>query len=164
MHRSMNPAVARRREREYEATSSPAEFQTLLARWQREDAELERAENLQGKQIAELRQRMRGIEAFLFNKKLDGLSEELIDLLGHILADLRRSINNDKIAKLKREIEDLKRSRVKYCGVFEYGTLYHEGSMVTRGGSIWYATKETREAPGEGQTSWTLAVKKGGAV
>jgi hypothetical protein len=126
--------------------------------------ELERAESLQGKQLGELRRRVRDFERFLFNKELNGLSDGLVDLLAHILADLRREIESNEIAGLRREIAELKRSRVKYCGVFEHGTLYSEASMVTRGGSVWYATKDTREAPGDGQTSWTLAVKKGGAV
>jgi hypothetical protein len=55
-------------------------------------------------------------------------------------------------------------NQIKFCGVLEHGTLYDEGSMVTRGGSVWYATKSTREAPGEGQTAWTLAVKRGNAA
>jgi hypothetical protein len=134
----------------------------MQKRWEREDRGVEAAQTIEVMQLAELRQRVGKIERVLLNQERSGLSKGLIGLFGRILADLRRSINNGEIAELRREIEELKRSRTKYCG--EYGTVYPEGAMVTRGGSVWYATRETREAPGEGQTSWTLAVKRGGAA
>ncbi len=46
-------------------------------------------------------------------------------------------------------------------GVYRPGTLYLKGSTVTAQGSLWIAQADTREKPGDGATSWRLAVKKG---
>lgn len=46
-------------------------------------------------------------------------------------------------------------------GVYKPGTLYVKGSTVTAQGSLWIAQADTREKPGDGATSWRLAVKKG---
>jgi hypothetical protein len=164
MHPSARPKIMERREREFSRAVTADDVAKLQKKWEREDRAVKAAKTIEARQLAELRQRVRSIESFLFNEAMNGLSEELVDLLADILVRVRREIENNEIAALRREIEDLKRTRVKYCGVFEHGTLYPEGAMVTRGGSVWYATRETREAPGEGQTSWTLAVKRGGAV
>jgi hypothetical protein len=56
------------------------------------------------------------------------------------------------------------RPSVKYCGVHEPGRSYAAGSLTTRQGSLWCATKSTSDVPGEGRTDWLLVVKRGGAI
>jgi len=46
-------------------------------------------------------------------------------------------------------------------GVFRADGLYDKGDGVTFGGSFWIAQTETAARPGEGNTDWRLAVKKG---
>lgn len=46
-------------------------------------------------------------------------------------------------------------------GVYKPGVLYRKGAAVTAQGSLWIAQADTRERPGDGSTSWRLAVKKG---
>ncbi len=48
-----------------------------------------------------------------------------------------------------------------YRGVFESGTTYAPGDVVTKGGSMWFAKESTSAIPGEGVTGWTLCVKQG---
>jgi hypothetical protein len=48
-----------------------------------------------------------------------------------------------------------------YRGVFQEGTEYKAGHMVTWAGSLWHANEATTEKPGDGKTMWTLAAKKG---
>jgi hypothetical protein len=46
-------------------------------------------------------------------------------------------------------------------GVYRPGQLYRKGAIVTAQGALWSAQADTRERPGDGSTSWRLAVKKG---
>jgi hypothetical protein len=48
-----------------------------------------------------------------------------------------------------------------YCGVYQADASYEPGDMVTLNGSLWHATAATRERPGLGNPTWTLAVKCG---
>ena len=50
---------------------------------------------------------------------------------------------------------------LQYRGVFREGSGYPAGSVVTWAGSAWHADEATKEKPGEGQTAWTLMVKRG---
>jgi integrin beta 3 len=46
-------------------------------------------------------------------------------------------------------------------GVYQAGRTYAKGDGVTFGGSFWIAQAATSEKPGDGATSWRLAVKAG---
>jgi hypothetical protein len=48
-----------------------------------------------------------------------------------------------------------------YCGVFESGTTYDRGDLVTLGGCVWHCNGTTATRPGAGSKDWTLAVKCG---
>jgi integrin beta 3 len=48
-----------------------------------------------------------------------------------------------------------------YRGVRRGGEVYERGDMVSYGGSVWHAAKQTDSTPGEGNQDWTLAVKRG---
>jgi hypothetical protein len=107
------------------------------------------------RELDDLRRRVAALERRVSD------SGTLIQGVGNAMGRQRKQIRENEIAEIERRVAELERSRVKYHGVHEHGVLYPEGSMVTRAGSLWYATKETREAPGEGATAWTLAVKRG---
>lgn len=46
-------------------------------------------------------------------------------------------------------------------GTYRPGKRYCKGALVTAQGSLWCAQSDTAERPGDGATSWRLAVKKG---
>lgn len=49
-----------------------------------------------------------------------------------------------------------------YCGVYQEGTLYVRGDLVTWGGSTWHCNEEAPPSkPGEASKAWTLIVKRG---
>jgi hypothetical protein len=56
-----------------------------------------------------------------------------------------------------------RRPELKWFGVWDSDTAYHEGNLVTWSGSVWYATKTTRgRKPGEAATpDWRLIVQRG---
>jgi len=50
----------------------------------------------------------------------------------------------------------------EYCGVFVEGQRYLSGHGVTFGGSFWIARKDDAQGkPGDQNSDWILAVKKG---
>jgi hypothetical protein len=111
-----------------------------------------------------LRRRVKALE------DLTSLKGALSAGIGMALAEICKDIDK-KIGEIRKEFEaliaerdqklaDLERHRLKWMGVFEHGAVYSEGAMVTKGGSLWYCTKETRQAPGVDNTDWCLAVKK----
>jgi hypothetical protein len=80
--------------------------------------------------------------------------------------EMAREIKNyvrRAIAPLEKRIAELEsRPQIKYLGVHKPGAEYSEGTMTTRGGSIWYAQRRTRELPGDGNQDWVfLACKRG---
>jgi hypothetical protein len=48
----------------------------------------------------------------------------------------------------------------EYRGVWAQGE-YEAGDMVTWAGGIWHANAATKDKPGDGETAWTLCVKRG---
>jgi len=48
-----------------------------------------------------------------------------------------------------------------YRNVYREGRTYSVGDAVTWAGSLWHCMAETDAKPGEGNTSWQLAVKRG---
>jgi hypothetical protein len=47
------------------------------------------------------------------------------------------------------------------AGVWVHGKEYEQGDGVTCGGNYWIALKDTSERPGDGNSDWRLAVRKG---
>ena len=47
-----------------------------------------------------------------------------------------------------------------YRGVWKAGD-YERGDLVTWGGSLWHCDAPTKAKPGDGDTNWTLAAKRG---
>jgi hypothetical protein len=50
---------------------------------------------------------------------------------------------------------------VLYRGVYKPSGAYEKGDSVTYGGSTWVARKDAPGTPGEGDSGWQLAVKRG---
>lgn len=48
-----------------------------------------------------------------------------------------------------------------YQGIYRSGQPYEEGDLVTYGGSIWRAVRDTHEAPKGAHDDWQLVVKGG---
>src|SRR5262245_29868582 len=48
-----------------------------------------------------------------------------------------------------------------YRGVWLDGSPYEEGDVVTHDGSLWIAKAATTRRPGDGQTEWQMAVRRG---
>ena len=49
-----------------------------------------------------------------------------------------------------------------YRGVWDGAKLYAPGTFITHGGSVWHSDVESRGVrPGEGNSIWRLAVKRG---
>jgi len=47
------------------------------------------------------------------------------------------------------------------CGVYKSGEQYQRGDMVTWGGSLWLAQRDTDAKPDTPESGWRLAVKRG---
>lgn len=48
-----------------------------------------------------------------------------------------------------------------YCGIYAAGQEYMTGDVVTWGGSMWIAERDTSAKPDTADSGWRLAVKKG---
>lgn len=72
---------------------------------------------------------------------------------------------DDRVAELKRAdgsfLGRMVFSHPIYRGLWKHGEEYVRGDSVTFGGSQWIAMGLTTEKPGDGATSWRLAVKRG---
>ncbi|MCF2514435.1 hypothetical protein LVY65_05060 [Sphingomonas sp. G124] len=66
---------------------------------------------------------------------------------------------------LAERVADLERRQaegtVKYVGVWQPGTHYSKGNLVTFHGSAWHCNGPTNGKPGEDHDGWTLAVRRG---
>jgi soluble cytochrome b562 len=64
-----------------------------------------------------------------------------------------------KIAVLEAQLEA---KNFAYVGAHKDGRTYNVGQFVTYGGALWHCNQfHTRTRPGDGDASWTLAVKAG---
>jgi hypothetical protein len=83
------------------------------------------------------------------------------DSLAEVIADVVKAAT----APLKVRLAALEaRPTVKYFGVHQPDLLYDEGSLCTKGGSLWIATRHTAGRPGGDDSGWRLVVKEGRAV
>ena len=74
----------------------------------------------------------------------------------------RAAVLSAEIAELEKRVTRVEdRPELKYAGVWRANTAYAEHAAVTHDGSIWIAREATILEPGDGSSSWTLAVKKG---
>ena len=68
-----------------------------------------------------------------------------------------------RIKPLQDRIAELESKPVPDCqGTWKGDKTYKAGTLITHGGSMWFATGETRQRPGSGPGSqWVLCVKSG---
>jgi len=71
-----------------------------------------------------------------------------------------------KIAALEAKQKAIEQQgiAVEYRGVFQPGTTYARGQLVTRSGGLWLALAETTTPPGSAAPCWKLVVKSGHAA
>jgi hypothetical protein len=89
-------------------------------------------------------------------KQVDELAAGVIDVIKRTIDPLKM-----EIAALRHEVGELKaRPKQTWAGTHSKNVRYAEASIVTRGGSLWIATRETAATPGE-SPDWTMILKRG---
>lgn len=66
-----------------------------------------------------------------------------------------------KLTALSARIEQLETGGVRYCGIWQRALPYRKGTVVTSGGAMWVALRDTAEGeqPGKTLDAWQLASK-----
>ncbi|TBD68316.1 transposase [Rhizobium ruizarguesonis] len=66
-----------------------------------------------------------------------------------------------KLTALSARIEQLEAGGVRYAGTWQRALPYRRGSVVTSGGGMWAALRDTSEGekPGDAPDAWQLAAK-----
>ncbi len=66
-----------------------------------------------------------------------------------------------KLKALSARIEQLEAGGVRYAGTWQRALPYRKGTVVTSGGGMWAALRDTREGekPGDAPAAWQLAAK-----
>ncbi|HXG56999.1 MAG TPA: hypothetical protein VNJ03_16595 [Vicinamibacterales bacterium] len=95
-------------------------------------------------------------------KALDTALQGTVDAVLDGLKDAFKSHKDARRALEKRVAELEARPLPTYRGVHQDGANYTANTMVTRGGSLWFATEDTTSTPGT-DGSWRLIVKRGAA-
>lgn len=90
-----------------------------------------------------------GLDGFSIDDFDAGIEDD-----GRMVVFALRSGNREQIKKIKV-------ASLIDRGVHRPGAPYEKGDVVTHGGSLWIAQKDTTAAPGEGSPDWRLAVKRG---
>lgn len=106
--------------------------------------------------IRELSERGRELLKEFRAKAKGKFSSDLIAIKAYraffcLLHDVRRM--NDRLNAIEQK-------GVSYRGVYQRSEDYKRGDLVTFGGSMWHATRNTTDEPGASR-DWQLAVKKG---
>jgi hypothetical protein len=146
--------VMARRDREFAEAKSARDVDMLQRKWQAEDAAAAAAADWRNRELIELRGRVAALERALLSKNGRGLSMHVCQLLGDVFAGLKKDI----LKKLEPRIAKLEERQVRFCGVHQIGASYEPGSLVTKAGGLWHASKATRESPGQ-SSDWSLCVK-----
>jgi hypothetical protein len=91
----------------------------------------------------------------------DALASVIADSIAAALAPLRA-----KIAALEAQQQALEQKglAVEYRGIFQRGTTYARGTLVTQKGGLWLALATTTTPPGSDAMQWRLIVKSGHAA
>jgi len=66
-----------------------------------------------------------------------------------------------KLKALSVRVEELEAGGVRYAGTWQRAMPYRKGSVVTSGGGMWVALRDTSEGerPGDAPDVWQLAAK-----
>jgi hypothetical protein len=87
----------------------------------------------------------------------EGLTQLLAELVRHIRAEARAEL----AALEARLLGEIERKGIDYRGTFRKGQAYARGSAVTFDGSLWIAVESYPRTPGEPNSGWKLACKRG---
>lgn len=74
----------------------------------------------------------------------------------------QRVADAERFATLHRRIDQLEEARreFRYCGTWQRGASYREGTFLTDDGSLWTCLRDTSARPGT-SADWQLCVKRG---
>ncbi len=66
-----------------------------------------------------------------------------------------------KLKALSARIEQLEAGGVRYAGTWQRAMPYRKGTVVTSGGGMWAALRDTSEGekPGDARDAWQLSAK-----
>ena len=109
------------------------------------------------RQIAALKEHVVARSGGLTDEELDGLARGMVPFLRETIA---KAVNPliERIAELEA------RPSLTYAGVWSPTKAYSAGTFVTHGGGLWYCSDtNVGVQPGNGSSSWKLAVKRGRA-
>ena len=84
------------------------------------------------------------------------VEDALLDAIDEVEAGAER-----RVAELEARVRELEGAVMQFKGIWREGVGYGVGSVVIKGGSLWFATTSTADTPGEGATAWRLVVKRG---
>ncbi|MGO6787613.1 transposase [Rhizobium ruizarguesonis] len=79
----------------------------------------------------------------------------------HALIAATTAATGAKLKALAARIEQLEAGGVRYAGTWQRAMPYRKGSVVTSGGGMWAALRDTSEGekPGDAPDAWQLAAK-----
>lgn len=79
----------------------------------------------------------------------------------HALIAATTAATGAKLTALSARIEQLEAGGVRYAGTWQRAMPYRKGTVVTSGGGMWVALRDTCEGekPGDARDAWQLAAK-----
>ncbi|MGO7508893.1 transposase [Rhizobium ruizarguesonis] len=79
----------------------------------------------------------------------------------HALIAATTAATGAKLTALSARIEQLEAGGVRYAGTWQRAMPYRKGTVVTSGGGMWAALRDTSEGerPGDAPDAWQLAAK-----
>jgi hypothetical protein len=95
---------------------------------------------------------------YVSRKHFDKMLEVIGRWVGQKIAEALRA----SVEPMRQRLAELEAMpRFEFRGVWREGMTGKPYESVMRGGSLWIATRETDKVPGEPDSGWRLAVKKG---
>jgi hypothetical protein len=79
----------------------------------------------------------------------------------HAVADVLGDEVFPQLEALRKRVEQLEATHMKYVGVWKQGTPYREGNFVTYKGAMWACRADNESATPGKSPAWQLAVKSG---
>jgi hypothetical protein len=79
----------------------------------------------------------------------------------HALIAATTAATGAKLTALSARIEQLEAGGIRYAGIWQRALPYGKGTVVTSGGGMWVALRDTSEGerPGDAPDAWQLAAK-----
>lgn len=93
--------------------------------------------------------RIEALEAQTVNKSLDA---EAYDAMAEIA---------ERIEQIESKVQEVSDNGFRYRGYWKQGKFANRGDSFTWDGSMWWAIRDTSEAPSRESHAWQIAVRKG---